>query len=289
MTRFWPALLPLALTGCDTLTSLFEELARIYEEEPRFVYATQSGTPGALTTILTAASLDNTDRGLPFRVLNHSLPDGDILNLRMAPDARRVIVAFVETGAVTEALFEVLNLDTGASEAYHTDNTLSHDIETLCTSLPTLAEALGNWPQWIADGTVPPDTTPGLDFYDEDPNNEATVQGWTSATGFDVSVSLSVGLAEIAADGTRTPYGPSGTEIVALHLESDGSGGFAVTTCNAPPAPIVTGTPARTLTIGTTAPDTGLILLDGAPLLNHSDSHIDPGPVLRLTGPWRPD
>jgi len=289
VTRFWPLLLPFTLTGCDAFTALFEELARIYAEEPRFVYATQSGAPGPLTTTLTAASLDDMDRGLPMRVLDASLPDGEVLGLLMAPDARRVIVAFLETGAVTEALFQVLDLDSGASEAYHTDNTLSTDVETLCTDLPTLTDAATNWPQWISDGTVPPDTTPGIDFYFDDPNNQLSVRGWTSDTLFDVSISLSVGLAEIAADGTRTPYGPSATETVTLSFAADGSGAFAVTTCNAPLAPIATGTPLQSLTIGTTAPDTGLILLDGARLLNLNGTVIDHGPVQRLDGPWRPN
>ena len=276
------------LGGCDLFRDILNGLGRLVTEEPRFVYAYQTGdatSPAGAESHVIAAVITPEDKGFVFNEIDLGLPNGFFTGLTLSPDARRVGVTFVEDGFVIEAQVHVAALDSDAVEFFATDNTVLDDIRALCTDPPYLQAARAEWDDWITAGSVAPGTTPGIDYFGESPENEAVFGGWLSDLRFALNLRIEVGLAEVAADGTRVSFGPDEHIDLALTFQRR-FGRWDAVSCD-PPGPVVTRPSVRDLRVGTLAGRSGVLVLDGAEMVNAvGGGALVPRPVARLTGAW---
>ena len=283
----------LGLSGCAIFEAILEALGVAVEEQPRFVYGVQEpdGFNPPEETSLFAAFLTDEDTGFNFAELDTTLPPGTLNGLTLSPNARRVAVTFFEEGFVDEYLFQIIDLETNTLELHATDNTLVSSVEDLCGSVSaTLAQAQADWPGFIEDGIVPPNTTPDIEYFSEVPSNVAIFEGWLANDRIGVGLTIEVGLVEVGEDNNRVSYGPSASDDFDLELISDGMGNWTADACVADAGPYLSVTPERDLNIGNAGPDDGLILLDGVQLLNKAMTDpLNAGPVVALSGPVTPN
>ena len=283
----------LPLSGCAIIEAILDALTDAVQEQPRFVYGVQEPNgfnPPEVTTLF-AAFLTDEDTGLNFAELDTTLPPGTLSGLTLSPDAQRVGVTFFEEGFVDEYLFQIISLEANTLELLATDNTLVSSVEDLCGPVSaTLAQAQADWPGFIEDGIVPPNTTPDIEYFSESPGNAAIFEGWLANDRIGVGLTIEVGLVEVDEDNNRVSYGPSASDDFDLELISDGMGNWTADACVADAGPYLSVTPERDLTIGNAGPDDGLILLDGVQLLNTAMTDpLNAGPVVALSGPVTPN
>ena len=279
----------LSLGGCDLLLAIAGGLSNVVRTQPRLVYAEQLGPVDARTTRLRAAVVSGeTDAALIFQTLQSALPNGSVRSITLSPDARYAALQFLEEGAVFEFSTQINNVETGARELFHTDNTLESQMSELCKAVsPDLQSAIAAWPGFIEDGVVAPGSMPDLGYLFEDPNNEVVFGGWGSGASAVLRLKVTVQIVSVQSNGNRVPLGGETDAVFFLTVTRGVNGTWPVTACALDAPSIQTGVPERAITLGRGA-DAGFILLDGQRLTTGTGGTvISDGQAVAVSGAWR--
>lgn len=282
MNRFaWLLLLPLG--GCAVLEALVEALAGA-GDLPKFAYAVTDPSDPFQPTV-TIAAIGENDRALLLQNFTDFSADGSVTALALSPEQDWLAIGHVEEGFVIEARTYILDAESAEIVDFQTDNTLSTEIDALCTGFAA-APFIASIPDEVADGNLPPDTDGATAAFFDSPGNELLLSRWDGPDRVIFRARIEMEITFTAPINGDTPIGPAGLFDFYLTLEESG-GDWEVTAC-ADAEPAGSG-PAQTrnLTLGDPVQGgTGSeILLDGAVLQRVPSGPAAPLGATRLTGP----
>lgn len=282
------------LAGCSVIEDILDAF-QVVSERPRFIFVTNEPIPnqaGENTLHLYSSVVLDTGKALNF---NTYMPledvELDFLNVEIAPGGQNVALSFNEYfGSMFDTWVHVLSDDLQL-EYFASDDIIGTAIRNNCdTSGDEFAqEFAGQVAQGITDGSFPPGSIPFVAW------GEGTIfaggfLGWLSADKFVASITNDPPrFVIIPGEPDPFPLGPGlNNNIIYVTYEKQSSNWDAIECSIDLPAIPARPTPLRDLTLsdGILGLPDGVILLDGAQLLDTSGARISGGyTVLAVDGP----
>ena len=277
------------VSGCEFFSALFRGIAAL-GDAPKVALLEDSGTrifgdiatPGAKIQI---AAISNDDRGVMLQTYDNFTSEGYIDYLIQSPSDDHLFVqhveTFLESGVVAEEYGpQIFNNISGRREYFATDNTESEAVERLCIpGSSLLAEGRSEYDVEL-HGTGEP-----IVLIDDHISNVYRGLGWLDANRLlmlsDIELQLRLGTPEGEIyDVFRSP---NRRGVFYLVLVRNDAGTWTLMSCGEDEVALPSFSQSRNITLSS-----GVLSLDGSPLLNPDGSQIISGPVDSFSGPFRP-